>query len=45
MKLTRRDFALGSACAASLSQAATPREISIISAPVSLGLRPGAKGQ
>ena len=46
MKLSRRDFALGSACLAGLSQGATPaREISIISAPISLGLRPGAKGQ
>ena len=45
MKLTRRDFALGSACVAGLSQAATSREIGIISAPVSLGLRPGGKGK
>jgi arginase len=44
--LTRRDFALGTACAAGLARAAgSKREISVISAPVSLGLRPGEKGQ
>jgi len=44
--LTRRDFALGSACLAGIARAdAVNREISVISAPISLGLRPGAKGQ
>lgn len=44
--LTRRDFALATACFASTARAdAGKREISVISAPVSLGLRPGAKGQ
>jgi arginase len=44
--LTRRAFTLGTACAAGLASA-TPvrREVGVISAPVSLGLRPGAKGQ
>jgi arginase len=46
MKLSRRDFTLASACLAGLSQAAAPaREISVIAAPISLGLRPGANGQ
>lgn len=46
MKLSRRDFALGSACLAGVARA-TPaaRQVSIISAPLSLGLRPGEKGQ
>jgi arginase len=46
MRMSRRDFALGSACIAGVSRAASAaREISIVSAPVSLGLRPGTKGQ
>ena len=46
MKLSRRDFTLGSACLAGASQAGSPtRDVSVISAPNSLGLRPGAKGQ
>ena len=46
MKMTRRDFALGTACLAGAARASAPaREISLISAPISLGLRPGAKGQ
>lgn len=46
MNLTRRAFALGSTCLAGLSQAAAvSREISVISAPISLGLRPGEKGK
>jgi arginase len=46
MKMTRRDFAVGTACLAGTARAASPaREISIVSAPISLGLRPGAKGQ
>lgn len=46
MILTRRHFTLGSACVAGFARAATPaREISLITAPISLGLRPGAKGQ
>ena len=46
MKVTRRAFALGSTCLAGLSNAAgAGREISVISATVSLGLRPGARGQ
>jgi len=45
-RLSRRDFALGSAClAGAASGARGARRISVISAPVSLGLRPGAKGQ
>jgi arginase len=45
-QLTRRDFALGTACVAGLARAAgSKREVSVISAPVSLGLRPGEKGQ
>lgn len=44
--LTRRAFTLGSACAAGLACAApSRREIGIVGAPVSLGLRPGAQGQ
>jgi arginase len=44
--LTRRAFALGTACAAGLSSAnADRREVGIVAAPVSLGLRPGARGQ
>ena len=45
--LTRREFAAGSACLAGIATGATPppREISVISAPVSLGLRPGSRGQ
>src|SRR4051812_12323813 len=44
--LTRRDFALGSACLAGVARAAgTKRDISVISAPISLGLRPGEQGQ
>jgi arginase len=44
--LTRRDFALGSACLAGTVSASSPgREISVISAPISLGLRPGDRGQ
>jgi arginase len=44
--LTRRDFALATACFAGITRAAdSKREISVISAPISLGLRPGAKGQ
>jgi arginase len=44
--LTRRDFALGTTCLAGLAHAAgSKREISVISAPISLGLRPGEKGQ
>ncbi len=43
---TRRDFALGTAAFAGMSQAAgTKREISVICAPISLGLRPGANGR
>jgi arginase len=50
MKLTRREFTVASACLAGIGQPAQSREkspgaISIISAPISLGLRPGAKGQ
>src|SRR4051812_28991311 len=44
--LTRRDFAIGTTCLAGLARAAgTKRDISVISAPVSLGLRPGEQGQ
>src|SRR5689334_14627731 len=45
--LTRRDFALGTASFAGGAAAAGPprREICVISAPVSLGLRPGDRGQ
>ncbi len=44
--LTRRAFALGTACAAGLSSAnADRRGVGIVAAPVSLGLRPGARGQ
>ena len=44
--MTRRHFALGTAClAGAASASASVREISLISAPISLGLRPGAKGQ
>lgn len=43
--LTRRAFALGSACFAGLTSAATPRrETAIVTAPSSLGLRPNDKG-
>lgn len=46
MNMTRRAFTLGSACLASAANAAPSKcEISIISAPISLGLRPGEKGQ
>src|SRR5689334_7272099 len=45
-RITRRAFALASAClAGAASTAETRREIGIVTAPVSLGLRPGAKGQ
>jgi arginase len=45
--LTRRDFALATtACFAGMARAdSVKRDISVISAPVSLGLRPGPKGQ
>jgi arginase len=44
--LTRRNFALGSASLAGLTHAArSNREISVISAPISLGLRPNERGQ
>jgi arginase len=45
--VTRRDFALGTACFAGIAPAAdTPRrDITVISAPISLGLRPGSRGQ
>ena len=44
--LTRRAFALGTASLAGLSGAADmKRGNSLITAPISLGLRPGAKGQ
>jgi arginase len=44
--LTRREFALGTACLAGLSRAAeASREVSVIDAPISLGLRPGERGQ
>jgi len=46
MKIDRRMFAMGSACFAGGALAASERrEIVLISAPVSLGLRPGEKGQ
>jgi arginase len=46
MKLTRRDFAVATACLAGGAGAASSRrELSVISAPISLGLRPGARGQ
>ncbi|HUQ10865.1 MAG TPA: arginase family protein [Steroidobacteraceae bacterium] len=46
MKLSRRDFAAAAAWLASVPAiASSRREVSVISAPVSLGLRPGAKGQ
>jgi arginase len=46
MNMNRRDFALGSACLAGACQAAgRAHDISILSAPVSLGLRPGADGR
>jgi arginase len=47
MKITRREFAVGSACLAGSARAGAGRamDISVISAPISLGLRPGAKGQ
>jgi arginase len=44
--VSRRSFALGSACLAGLAEGATmPREIAIVTAPSSLGLRPNEKGQ
>ena len=45
--LTRRDFAVGSACLAGLAQAAEkpPRAVGIVTAPSSLGLRPNEKGK
>jgi arginase len=45
--LTRRAFALGSACLAGMAQATdrSPRIVSIVSAPSSLGLRPNEKGK
>src|ERR1041385_8507388 len=44
--LNRRDFAVGTACLAGIARGAeAKRQISVISAPVSLGLRPGEKGQ
>jgi len=46
MKISRRDFALGSLCSAGASQAARPaRKVSVIRAPISLGLRPNALGR
>jgi arginase len=49
MKLTRRDFTVGTACFAGVTRATaragSAGEVSVISAPISLGLRPGAKGQ
>jgi arginase len=46
MKMDRRTFILGSACLAGVAQAGVgAREISILAAPISLGLRPGARGQ
>jgi arginase len=46
MKIDRRAFTLGSACLAG-GACASPgrREIALVSAPISLGLRPGDKGQ
>jgi arginase len=45
-QLTRRDFALATTCLAGLACAdVSKREIRLISAPISLGLRPGEKGQ
>jgi arginase len=49
MKLTRRDF-VGTACLTGFAPAAKARgnsalAVSVMSAPISLGLRPGAKGQ
>src|SRR5688500_10174140 len=44
--ISRRAFALGSACLAGAGEAATmSREIAIVTAPSSLGLRPNEKGQ
>jgi arginase len=45
--LTRRAFALGSACLAGMAQAADrpPRVVGIVTAPSSLGLRPNEKGK
>src|SRR5688572_13228943 len=43
-KLSRRHFAFGGACLAASARAGGRREVSIISAPLSLGLRPGARG-
>ena len=43
--LTRRDFALGTAClAGTVAAGPAVRDISVISAPISLGLRPGSRG-
>ncbi len=43
--LSRRAFAIGSACLAGIGNAATaPREIALVTAPSSLGLRPNDKG-
>jgi arginase len=45
--LTRRAFALGSACLAGMARAADkpPRVVGIVTAPSSLGLRPNEKGK
>jgi arginase len=43
--LSRRHFAFGSACLAGMARAGARRDVSIISAPLSLGLRPGSRGQ
>jgi len=46
MKMSRREFTIGSACLAGTARATGPvRKVTIISAPLSLGLRPGAQGQ
>lgn len=45
--LTRRAFALGSACLAGVARSSdqSPRVVSIVTAPSSLGLRPNEKGK
>lgn len=46
MKISRRHFSIASACLAGSARAgSTARAFSIVSAPISLGLRPGGKGQ
>ncbi len=46
MKLSRREFAIGSACLAGAARGAgRARQVSVICAPLSLGLRPGPQGQ